>query len=103
MDSTSTYKKVIIAVLSRKLTTRCKDKGHTPHETGTEAGTTTVCEKDIPMGGLLNFALKHPGEVEYHKRVMSVFPQFQESTKTGKKFAIATRVVDDLNKKGYRF
>ena len=85
------------------MTARCEDKGHTPQETVTEAGTTTVCEKDILMGGLLKLTLKHPGNVEYREKVMSVFPQFQESTKPGEKLAIATSVVDNLLKKGYRF
>jgi hypothetical protein len=34
---------------------------------------------------------------------MSVFPQFQESTKPGEKLAITTSVVNNLLKKGCRF
>ena len=103
MDSTSTHKKVVKALLGSKSTARCKDKGHTAHETVIEAGTTTICEKDILMGSLLKVTLKHPGNVECCKKVMSVFPHFQESIKPGEKFAIATNIVDNLHKKGYCF
>ncbi len=55
------------------------------------------------MGSLLKLTLKHPGKVEYREKVMSVFPQFQESIIPGEKLVIATSGVVNLHKKDYRF
>jgi hypothetical protein len=48
-------------------------------------------------------AHNHPGNIAYHNKLMSVLPLFQRTAQPVEKHNIATKVVDDLQKEGYRF
>ena len=102
MDFVSSRKKVV-----KSLTTCYTDtKVHShPDTTGASPGVDTVqySDKDILFGKVSNYKRKHPGNIAYQNKVMSVAHLFQGKTLANEKLEIATSVVNDLQKEGYRF
>ena len=58
-------------------------------------------EKDI-LYGPSKGAQNHPGNIAYHNKLMSVLPLFQKTAPPVEKHNIASKVVNDLQKEGYR-
>jgi hypothetical protein len=102
MDFVSTRNKVVKSLSTCK-TTR---KGDAPDDTtGAPLGVDTVLysDKDILFGKVSNYKRKHPGNIVYCDKVMSVLEEFRLQTSAEEKLKISRSVVDDLRKQDYCF
>jgi len=102
MDFVSTRNKVVKSLSTCK-TTR---KGDAPDDTtGAPLGVDTVLysDKDILFGKVSNYKRKHPGNIVYRDKVMSVLEEFWLQTSAEEKLKISRSVVDDLRKQDYCF
>jgi hypothetical protein len=102
MDIVSTRNKVVKSLSTCK-TTR---KGDAPDDTtGAPLGVDTVLysDKDIMFGKVSNYKRKHPGNIVYRDKVMSVLEEFRLQTLAEEKLKISRSVVDDLRKQDYCF
>ena len=103
MDSVSSRKKVVKSLTTCNTDTKAHSR---PDTTGASPGVDTVhqySDKDILIGNISNYKRKHPGNISYQNKVMSVAHLFQEKTLANEKLEIAISVVNDLQKEGYRF
>jgi hypothetical protein len=87
MDFVSTRNKVVKSLSTCK-TTR---KGDAPDDTtGAPQGVDTVLysDKDILFGKVSNYKRKHPGNIVYRDKVMSVLEEFRLQTSAEEKLKI---------------
>lgn len=89
-----------------RLLSRCQRARHAPdNTTGAPLGVDTVLysDKDILFGKVSNYKRKHPGNIVYRDKVMSVLEEFRLQTSAEEKLKISRSVVDDLRKQDYCF
>ena len=98
----STRNKVVKSLATYKTTRKGDATGGT---TGAPLGVDIVLysDKDILFGKVSSNKRKHPGNIVYHDKVMSVFGEFQLTKPAEEKLEISRSVVDYLGKQVYRF